>query len=193
MHLALPVTEAMDDDDRMVPMFTTSMISGVELPLSLIDCGLVVELVSENTLKKLQNGGVVIQIHKDEGHKISLADNSKACLTQYAHLLVIVAGVQASVKCYIVDANSYNILLRLWWIRRTWMHCDYDRGEVHIKGWDGVYCRVDIQLAPIDNEELPTVITDDIDDELQDILDNLGEDEQGVDDSIPAKDVPHRK
>ena len=115
------------------------------------------------------------------------------CLTQYAHLPVIVAGVQASVKCYIVDANSYDILLRLQWIRWTWMHCDYDKGEVHIKGWDGVYQKVDVQLAPIDNDELPTMITNDIDDELQDILDDLDEDEQVVDSSISAKDVPHQK
>lgn len=35
---------------------------------------------------------------------------------------------------------------------------------------------MDVQLVPINNEELPTVITDDIDDELQDILDDLDED-----------------
>lgn len=46
---------------------------------------------------------------------------------------------------------------------------------------------------PIDNDELPTVITDDIDDELQDILDNLDEDEQVVDSFISAKDIPHWK
>ena len=57
------------------------------------------------------------------------------------------------------------------------MHCDYDKGEVHIKGWDGVYQKVDIQLVPIDNEELPTVVTNDINDELQDILDDLDGDE----------------
>lgn len=81
MHSTLLVTEAMDDDDRTVPMFTTSMISGVELLLSLVDCRSVVKLVSENTLKKLQSGGVAIQIYKDEGCEISLADNSRTHLT----------------------------------------------------------------------------------------------------------------
>lgn len=50
----------MDHNGRTVPMFTTSIISGVELLLSLIDSGLVVELVSENTLRKLQDGSVAI-------------------------------------------------------------------------------------------------------------------------------------
>lgn len=119
MHSTLLVTKVMDDDGRTVLMFTTSTISGVELLLSLVDCRSVVELVSENTLKKLQSSGVAIQIHKDEGCEISLADNSRVCLTWYVHLPVIMAGVQASVKCYIVDANSYDILLGLQWIRHT--------------------------------------------------------------------------
>lgn len=47
-----------------------------------------------------------------------------------------------------------------------WMHCDYNKGEVYIKGWDRVYWKVDVQLMLINNNELPTVITDNINDEL---------------------------
>lgn len=57
------------------------------------------------------------------------------------------------------------------------MHCDYDKGEVYIKGWDRVYWKVDVQLVPINNKKLLTVIIDDINDKLQDILDDLDEDE----------------
>ena len=77
VHSALPVTEALDDDGRTVSMFTMSTISSVELSLSLIDSGSVVELVSGNTLKKLCVSGVGVQVHKDEEHEISLADNSR--------------------------------------------------------------------------------------------------------------------
>ena len=76
------------------------------------------------------------------------------------------ASVQASVKCYIVDANSYNILLRLQWIRQTYMYYDYNKEEVYIKGHDSVYHKIDMQLALINNDELPTMIINNIDDKL---------------------------
>ena len=58
VHSALPITEALDDDRRIVSIFTTSTISSVELALSLINSGSVVELVSGNILKKLCGSGV---------------------------------------------------------------------------------------------------------------------------------------
>ena len=73
------------------------------------------------------------------------------------------------------------------------MHCDYNKDEVYIKGHNDVYCRVDMQLALINNDELPTVITDDINDELQNILDDLDDDDWVVDEYVLAKDVPHWK
>lgn len=46
------------------------------------------------------------------------------------------------------------------------MYYDYNKGEVYIKGHDSVYHKIDMQLALINNDELPTMIINNIDDKL---------------------------
>lgn len=55
------------------------------------------------------------------------------------------------------------------WVR---LAGDFGTGEVSVCGTDGVRRTVDVKMAPIESlEELPTIETDDIDEELQEIID----------------------
>ncbi|KAF5855628.1 hypothetical protein ETB97_008863 [Aspergillus alliaceus] len=174
VHMAafdpLVVSEALDDDGNSMPMYAVSWVQGYKVPATLLDSGSLVELIAEWLLKAFGKRGIEFNIHTDEGKEISLADNTRTRLTRYIHVPVNIAGVVAEVKCYIIPATTYGILLGLRWMRRVRFFCDFGTGVVTCRGRDGEPQPVECQLAPMEClEELPTV--EDLDEDLQKIID----------------------
>lgn len=64
------------------------------------------ELISEKIAREI---GAIIYFNA--GKEISLVDNHTTILKRYMYLPVNIRGVRAYIKCYIIGANTYNLLL----------------------------------------------------------------------------------
>ncbi|KAJ5406045.1 hypothetical protein N7465_007329 [Penicillium sp. CMV-2018d] len=96
------------------------------------------------------------------------------------HLPVNVGGVRAFVKCYIINANPYGLLLGVRWMRRVHHAVDYGKERVTIRGSDGVPVELTTALAPIEClDELPVICVDEgVDDILQRVIDDTDDGEE---------------
>jgi hypothetical protein len=162
-------TEALEDDGRAVPMFVSSWVGNVHFPRTLVDGGSLVELLAERVVQKLN-----LTVHKDEGREISLADNSTALLQRYVLLPVNVSGVLATLKCYLINVTTYDLLLGVRWMRQVRFAVHYGTGIAGISGADGLYVELPHEMAPIETySELPIVNLEeeDVNDVLQRVID----------------------
>lgn len=126
-------------------MFVESWISDKRVPRTLLDGGSLVELISERIAREIG-----APIYSDAGKEISLADNHTTILKRYIYLPVNVGGIRAFVKCYIISANTYDLLLGVRWMRRVRHTVDYGKGQVTIQGTDGVLVSLAIAMAPME-------------------------------------------
>ena len=163
-------SEALEDDGRSSPMFVEAWIGDKKILRTLLDGGSLVELISERMASQISACTYV-----DNGKEISLADNHTTVLKRYMHLPVNVSGVRAFVKSYIINANTYDLLLGVRWMRRVRHAVDYGEGQVTIQGSNGIPVTLETAMAPIEClDELPVICIDEegVDDILQRVIDD---------------------
>ena len=110
---------AYEHDGQSKPVMILSWIHNTKFSRSLLDNGLLVELISRKKLNQLTPKP---RIYTNGYFKVSLATDKLDTLTDYTIIPVSVQGVEATIKAWVVDVDIYDLLLGLSWMRRV--HCN---------------------------------------------------------------------
>ena len=149
-HTPLIMTEA-HDDGEVNCLYIDAWIGDHLVSDVLVDGGAMLDLISQKVVKKLK-----LEKHLVKGLGMRLADDSLVRLDHYVWADVIVAGVVARIKAYVVPVFvTYKVLLSRRWLKRV--HCiEYHETNIlHIEGMDRI--RREVKGKPASKEEVEIV------------------------------------
>lgn len=144
------LTQAHGDDD-VACLYIDAWIGKKLVEDVLVDGGAMLDLISEDVANKLK-----LEKHVVRGLGMRLADDSLVCLNHYVWADIIVAGVVARVKVYVVPVSvTYKVLLSRRWLKRVRGIEYHETNVLYIEGMDGV--QREVRGKPATKQEVEIV------------------------------------
>ena len=136
-HTPVILTEA-HGDDEVNCLYIDAWVGKQLVGDVLVDGGAMLDLISQETAERLN-----LEKHIVKGLGMRLADDSLVRLDYYVWADIIVAGVVARIKAYIVPVSvTYKILLSRRWLKRVRGIEYHEFNVLFIQGVDGIKCKV---------------------------------------------------
>ena len=127
------LTEAHDDDD-VACLYIDAWIGKKLVEDVLVHGGAMLDHISEDVANMLK-----LEKHVVRGLGMRLADDSLVRLNHYVWADIIVRGVVARVKAYVVPVSvTYKVLLSRRWLKRVRGIEYHETNVLYIEGMDGV-------------------------------------------------------
>ena len=168
-HTPLIVTEA-HDDSEVHCLYIDAWIGDPLVNDVLVDGSAMLDLISQKVFKKLK-----LEKHLVKGLGMRLADDSLVRLDHYVWADVIVAGVIARIKAYVVPVSvTYKVLLSRRWLKRVRGIEYHETNILHIEGKDRV--RREIKGKPATKDDLEIVRMQELNNEVQEVENDEAED-----------------
>jgi len=146
----LIMTEA-HGDDEVNCLYIDAYVGNRLIRDVLVDGGAMLDLISQGVVQRLK-----LEKHEVKGLGMRLADDSLVRLEHYVWADVIVVGVVARIKAYVVPVSvTYKMLLSRRWLKRVKGIEHHETNVLYIEGIDKVRRRV--KGKPASKEELEIV------------------------------------
>ena len=146
-------TKVFEDDGMSLPLMISLWVLNKHLSKTLLDCGLLVELLSKRFLRGMKPQPA---IQKDNHIRMSLANDSVTTLDEYVIIPINVERVNAVIKAWLVDVEVYDLLFGITWMRQANCVQMFGEEQITIKGNDRKIHTVPAQIYPME-VKLPVV------------------------------------
>ena len=161
-HTPLIMTEA-HEDGEVHCLYIDAWIGDQLINDVLVDGGAMLDLISQKVVRKLR-----LEKHLVKGLGMRLADDSLVRLDHYVWADVVVAGVIARIKAYVVPVSvTYKILLSRRWLKRVHGIEYHETNILQIEGMDRV--RREVKGKPATKDEVELVRIQEPDEEVQEV------------------------
>jgi hypothetical protein len=150
----LAVEDAEDDNEPATCLYIEAWVDGITISRVLVDTGAVVELISPSLVHRLRHK----KVHRmTENWSLRLADDRTVAITNYVMLEVIVGGVRAVIRAYVMGANqTFELLLSKNWMRRVRAIEDHGKQTLTIHSKAGTASTIRAAEATSQVQELIT-------------------------------------
>ena len=156
------MTEA-HDDSEVHCLYIDAWIGDQLIGDVLVDGGAMLDLISQKVVMKLK-----LEKHRVKGLGMRLADDSLVRLDHYVWADVIVAGIVARIKAYVVPVSvTYKVLLSRRWLKRLRGIEYHETNTLNIEGMDRV--RREIKGNPAMKDEVEIVRMQEPDELVQEV------------------------
>ena len=158
----LIMTEA-HDDSEVHCLYIDAWIGDQLVSDVLVDGGAMLDLISQKVVRKLK-----LEMHLVKGLGMRSADDRLVCLDHYVWAEVIVAGIMARIKEYVVPVSvTYKILLSRRWLKRVRGVEYHETNTLYIEDMDRV--RREVKGKPASKNEVEIVRMQEPDEEVQEV------------------------
>jgi hypothetical protein len=154
----LAIEDAEDEEGQATCLYVEATVDGIQVTRVLVDTGAVVELISPSLVHRLRNKTV----HRmTENWSLRLADDRTVAITNYVMLEVVVGGVRAVIRAYVMGANqTFELLLSKSWMQRVRAIEDHGNKTLTIHSKNGTASTVVAAEATPHVHELITEASD---------------------------------
>ena len=126
------------EDDEVACLYISAWIGNQQIEDVLVDGGAMLDLMSQGVAERLR-----LEKHVVRGLGMRLADDSLVRLDYYVWADVVVAGVVARIKAYIVPVSvTYKVLLSRRWLKRVKGIEHHENNVLYIEGVDEIRRKV---------------------------------------------------
>ena len=143
-------------DDEVACLYIDAYIGNQLVGDILVDGGAMLDLISQSVADQLS-----LEKHVVKGLGMRLADDSLVRLDYYVWADVVVAGVVARIKAYVVPVSvTYKVLLSRRWLKRVKGIEYHATNTLYIEGTDGIKRKVKGKRAAKQELEIVKILPD---------------------------------
>ncbi len=135
-----------EDDDLSKSLMINFWIETQRLSKSLLNEDSLMKLLNRKIYNKIK---LKSRIRTDEYIQVSLINDFITTLREYVLISINVEEIEAVIKAWLIDVEVYDLLLRVFWLRRVHCNQKYDQSKIIIMKDDMTVRKISVQLMSV--------------------------------------------